>query len=327
MVNGKKVKDKKKSKKIKIIPKKVKILCKKYHIRLTTKKGSKRIKKNICILLRELKKKIKGTRSTKGTNFGKRRIRQKRHFGEGEEKSAEVEKKLSRWAKTKKYAKEHPKKFAAMIVAPIAIAGAAVIAGPAILAALAASSAAGTAGVVTVAGAGEALAAGTTALTVGEKALHGASTAKTLVEKEQQLSKTAKALSAAQKGLSTAAAGTGEALTKVKEGVEKLQEVKGTVDQIKNAIPPGKNIEEVTADAKDVLNQLPNVPTSFGKRNLSRFGENFKKYPQFGKFKFGNSFGHSNYIPKPNQVMNFGMTKQRAIKIIRDLYRKNCKKV
>ena len=297
VVTGKKIKSKKKNK---VIPKKVKILCKKYHIRLTTKKGSKKIKKSICILLRELKKK---TRSTKGTSFGKR---QRRRFGD-DEKPAEVEKNLSKWAKTKKFAKEHPKKFAAMIVAPIALAGIAVVAGPAILTALSASSAAS-------AGAGGALTAGSTALSAGENALHGAKTAKTLIEKEQQLSAASRAFAAAQSGFTSAVEGTQNALTAVNQGVETLQKVKETVGNIQNVVPTGQTIGELT-------NVIANTP-AFGKRNRSRFGENLKKYPQFGKSKFG----HSNYIPA-QQVMNFGMTKQRAMKIIRDLYRKNCKNV
>ena len=60
---------------MKTIPKKIKILCKKYHIRLSVKKKSKRVKKSLCVLLRELKKKIKNQKKSK----------KRSKFGEGEE--------------------------------------------------------------------------------------------------------------------------------------------------------------------------------------------------------------------------------------------------
>ena len=316
------------TKKIKKVSKNIKILCKKYSIRLTIKRGSKRIKKSLCILLRELKKKIKGTKSTKRSNFGKRR---RRRFGEGEENVAVQGKKANLFKRagsgiknkaivTGNYAKANPKKFAAMVVGGVALAGLAAVVGPALLAGGAAASTTAAAGTTAVVGASEALTAGTTALTLSKKGLQGAQGAHTILEKEKQLSNAAKALSTAQKGLSAAAEGTGKALDAVQEGVNNLEKVKQTLNQVKALVP-----NDAVQNAQDGLQEIEKqaAQAAFGKRRKrTRFGEIFKNYPQFGK----SSFGHSNYTPK-QQVMNFGMTPKKAMEIIRKLYRKNCKNV
>jgi hypothetical protein len=302
------------TKKVKKIPKNVKTLCKKYSIRLTIKRGPKRIKKTLCVLLKEIKKKMKGT---KGTHFGKRR---RRRFGEGEEngeqplpegeqplqvqgKKANLFKRAGKGFVNKskaagRAAKRNPGKS---IVAGLAVVGAATM--------MAASG--GLLGPEAMVMAGTAVkSAGSMGAKFSGKV---GKMGQTIVEKGAEAS-TQISFENVNK-LNDTVAKSKQTLAPVLEAVHKENN-----EEIKEAVKEAAQVGATQGAAAGAA--------SFGKRRKrTRFGDCGcgKVYPQFGKSKFGKSkFGNTNELGK-QQVMNFGMTQKKAMEIIRKLYRKNCK--
>jgi len=293
------------------IPKKIKNMCKKFNIRLTTKKGSKRIKKTMCVLLRELKKKVKG---------------RKNKFGEGEKET----KKPGRLKRIGGAIKRNPGK--SLLIGGALIGGIALTAvtfgaaGPAV----AAGEGALLTGAAGAAGASEAVGAASAALTAANAAKRVgdiAGAAKHAEEAAKLASKGSSALEHAQTALSSA---------------EKASQVIG---QIKSVVPIGgeavnQNIGEVQQNHQKAAEALQeNVNTTNTQLNTIQQKANellvnsvikpsaFPSPPSGSFGKRRSYFGHSSTIPA-QQVFNFGrgrMTKATAMKILRDLYRKNCK--
>ena len=79
------------------IPKKIKLLCKKYHIRLSIKRGSKRVYKKLSVILKQLKrkirkvKKVRKSRKVRKLRKTKRRYSRRSRFGEEVEQEGEGE--------------------------------------------------------------------------------------------------------------------------------------------------------------------------------------------------------------------------------------------
>ena len=289
-------------------------MCKKFKVHLTFKKKGKKIKKTLCVLLRELKKKIKKSK------FGKSK------FG------GEVPKK-GIFGRTTGWMKEHKKKTAAIILIPALIAGAIVAApllaggaavaggaaavggatatGGAIVAtevgiAGASSVAAGmsatalaaggatTAAATTLASTGPLLLAGSAGLSTVEHALHSAKSVTDAGQKmihiehaATELNKTSTTLGKAGKLLSNGASTLGGALEKTVQVTNDISAITIAAQQVHGLIPP-KTIEDAEQNAQAAA-------AAFGKNN------------KFGKIK-------SRQIKK-TQAMN----------ILKKFYRKNCK--
>ena len=290
-------------------------------------------------------------------HFGKRRRR--RRFGEGEEslevkgEKANIFKRIGGGIKHKAvavghYAKAHPKKFTAMVLGGVALAGVAAVAIPAMAGAGAVAGTAVVAGETAVVAGGAATTSAATGLSTAttglgmfgklKHALGGAKkagdTAKvvsTLAEQERTLAHTAEALNESKSSLSTALNATKKGLGALSDGVSSLQQVKTTVDTARALVPQGaqKDVQEGVRAIGEITEKVPEpgASTAFGKRRRRRHS----RKTRFGNCgcgktyqQFGNKFGNTSEIGK-QQVMNFGMTKKKAIEIIRKVYRKNCK--
>ena len=244
---------------LKKIPKKIKALCKKHHVRLTYKKNGKKNKKTICVLLKELKVKVKKSKKSK--------------FGESlPTDPVKKENYLKRKAKeTVKWVKANPKKAALGLIVGAGTAAAAAFAAPILIAG------GGIAGVTSAASAGLAgfSASGAAGLASAGAALKNVG-------------------SMAGKGLNSA--------LNTSKQLQDLQSIPGVSD----AATALKNGMISPTELKDAIEVAP-VVTPFGKRT---------------------KFGNSNYLPS-QQVFNFGktktVTKSQAMKILRNVYRKNCK--
>jgi len=308
----------KKDKKVKKIPKNVKTLCKKYSIRLTIKRGQKRIKKSVCVLLKEIKKKMKGT---KGTQFGKRR---RRRFGEGEGEGEGEQQPLQVQGKKANLLKRAGKgivnKSKAAGRAAKRNPGKALVAGLVVVGA--ATMAAASGGLL---GPEAMVMAGTAVKSAGSV---GAKFSGKVGDMGQKI---------VEKGAEASKHVSLENINKLNDTVAQSKQTLAPVlaaahkenkEEIKEAVTEAANVGATQGAAAGAAagEQVAAASTAFGKRK-SRFGDCGcgKVYPQFGKSKFGKSkFGNTSELGK-QQVMNFGMTKKKAMEIIRKLYRKNCK--
>jgi hypothetical protein len=251
------------------IPKNIKTLCKKYSIRLTIKRGPKRIKKSLSVLLKEIKKKMKGT---KGTHFGKRR---RRRFGEGEQPLPEGEQPLQEGTKKGIF-----KRAATSIKNKAIAAGGAMKRNPikTTLAGLA------IVGAVTVTAASGGLLGPEAALMAGKAIKTAAAAGSTISGKLGQMGdKVIKKASQAAEQLS---------IEKVQEATQIVQDVNEKVVQpLQNKIAQNDNkaLAEVAQHAEQELAKAAEG-TQFGKRRKrkSRFGDCGcdKKYPQFGNYNY-----------------------------------------
>jgi hypothetical protein len=324
-----------------VVPKKIILLCKKYHVRLSVKRKNKRVKKTLCVLLKELKKKVK---------------HKKHRFGEGEQVPQEEPVKKSKFKRALGAIKRNPIK--SLVIGGVLIGGA-VAAAPFLLAAAgvggaATAATAGATAAATAAGATATAAAGATAAVTGagaltaaagsavtaESALLAAAVASKAADAASKMGQGAKALEAttrsakfleqASKAAATAKETLQTGLEKTQEVLAKAQEVKGMIDQAKSLMPPGatssdeqtaqegieKVVENHTIAAGAIESNLNNTSKGITELEEKVRAQQTAIQTQFGKrTKFGQKSNK-----KPNK-----MTKEVAMKIIRKLYLKNCK--
>jgi len=302
----KKVTKKKLQKKI---PKKIKVLCKRYRIRLSVKRGKKRVNKSLCVLLKQLKKKMKGTKRLRKSRFGEEDLSIEGNAATLNERP----KKKNIFKRVGGAVRRNPVKSS---LAALAIVG----------------------GAAVMAASGGALGGPAQLLISG--ALKSASGS--VGKLSGQLGKMGDKVAENAKKVVAAAPNPAEALQKVQDTQQIVQTSKNlvgpliqhgeqqTVDAVQTAAETGevKDIpvaatKESEAEAKMVAQLDATVePAAFGRR--SRFGRS--------------RFGHYSVVPyatnggfSSQQVYNFGnrkgkMSKAMAMKIIRNLYRKNCKR-
>jgi len=330
------------------IPLKVKTLCKKYSVRLTRKNGNKRIKKTLCVLLKEIKSKIeKSKKGTKRVNSTKRvkgtRRTRRTHFGEDSkptnaqlevvgEKVIQSEKKKGGFKAWVGKHKILAGTLGALAVVATGGAAAAAIMGPAALAASVSAGAATIAAGAAEMGASAAVSAAASA----KKFADMASKAKNAVDKAKYIKlakeQSDKASAALKKG--------GEAMSKAAQtvkdttGIHSLEEAKKAKAQLEQVHKVGTEIKEQIAPAiqGNVVEGAEIAKEATAAAAAAKFG---RKRTQFGHFSVvPYAVGQNKFSSQ--QVYNFGRKRisnfrsqkknnhKQAMELIRRLYRANC---